>query len=113
MTKTTMLTLTGAALALTLSAAAGAASAQPYGGWEPINQRQAQLEQRIHSGIRDGSLTRVEARQLRGEFRNIARLEARYRVNGLSQWERTDLDRRFDRLSAQIRHERHDYQRRG
>jgi len=42
------------------------------------------------------------------EFHDIARLEARYRVNGLSNWERADLDRRFDRLDAQIRFERHD-----
>ena len=38
----------------------------------------------------------------------IARLEHRYRRDGLSQWERADLDRRFDRLSYQIRDERRD-----
>ena len=113
MRKATTLALIGAASALALSAAAGTAAAQPRGAWQSINQRQAQLDRRIDEGVRHGGLTRAEATRLRGEFRSIARLEARYRVNGLSGWERTDLDRRFDHLSAQVRNQRHDYQRRG
>ena len=127
MKKLTTLTLIGAASALALSATA--ASAQVYGdrdgyrndsyrsdyrgdrnGWRSIDQRQAQLDRRIDQGLRNGSLTRREAWRLRAEFRDIARLEARYRMNGLSGWERADLDRRFDQLSAQIRYERHDNQ---
>ena len=123
MKKLTTLTLIGAASALALSATA--ASAQPYGdrdgyrgdsyrsdrnGWRSIDQRQAQLDHRIDQGLRNGSLTRREAWRLRAEFRDIARLEARYRMNGLSGWERADLDRRFDQLSAQIRYERRDNQ---
>ena len=120
-TKTT-LALIAAASALTLSAAA---SAQPYGArtdgrydsraavqtrWVSINQRQAELDRRIDMGIRHGDLTRNEARRLRIEFNQIAQLESRYRANGLSAWERADLDRRFDRLSLKIRGERHDNQ---
>lgn len=117
----TTLTLIGAsALALT----AGAAAAQPRydgphgdrhdgryearGPWISINQRQAQLEQRIQRGVRSGDLTRREARRLQWEFNQLAQLESRYRRNGLSAWERNDLDRRFDVLSAKIRIERHD-----
>jgi hypothetical protein len=81
------------------------ASAAP---WVSINQRQATLDQRIDGGIRNGSLTRNEARQLRSDFQGIARLEARYRSNGLSNRERADLDRRFDTLSARIKYDRHD-----
>lgn len=117
MKKLTTLTLIGAASALALTATA--ASAQPYNGrhdgyrgdrgaWTSINERQAQLDRRIDQGVRNGSLNRREASRLRGEFTQIARLEARYRVNGLTGWERADLDRRFDTLSAQIRAERHD-----
>ena len=73
-----------------------------------INQRQAQLDRRIDQGLRSGQLTRQEAYRLRGEFQTIARLETRYRVNGLSQWERADLDRRFDVLSDRVRLERSD-----
>jgi Ni/Co efflux regulator RcnB len=92
---------------------ATAASAQPYRGhndWMSVNQRQAQLQHRIDRGVAHGDLTRREAYRLQHQMRNLARLEARYRMNGLSSWERADLDRRFDRLSAQIRFERHDRQ---
>ena len=104
----------------------GAAIAQPYGydrgdyradrayapAWVSINDRQARLDRRIDQGIRSGQLTRREAWNLRNQFTQISRLEARYRVNGLSSWERADLDRRFDNLSSQIRAERRDDQRR-
>lgn len=60
-------------------------------------------------GVRNGSLTRVEATRLRAESRQIAQFEYRYRrTNGLQGWERNDLDRRFDNLSRKIRMERHD-----
>jgi len=104
--------IAASALALT----AGAASAQSYRGydrgyergWTPIDVRQDQLNRRIDRGVENGQLSRREAWRLRSEARDITRLEARYRVNGLSGWERADLDRRFDALSAQIRYERHD-----
>jgi len=107
-----------AAAALT----AGAASAQPgygggYGGggggrWMPIEARMERIDFRIDQGLRSGQLTRNEAYRLRAEFRDIERLEARYSRNGLSGWERADLNRRFDQLSAQIRWERRDNDRR-
>jgi hypothetical protein len=119
--KTAFATLAAAAA---LVAVAAPAAAQPYSpqnhdrpwsedrhtdrGAYNINERQARLDQRIDSGLRRGDLTRREAFRLRAEFRDIARLEARYRTNGLSRWERSDLDRRFDHLDAQIRFERHD-----
>jgi Ni/Co efflux regulator RcnB len=70
--------------------------------------RVARLDQRIDMGIRSGSLTRNEAWRLKGDLRETARLQARYSRGGLNGWERADLDRRFDRISAQIRYERHD-----
>ena len=80
-----------------------------YRGWQPINLRQRQLDQRIDVGVRNGSLSRREAASLRTQFNQLVRLEANYRRGGLTRWERADLDRRFDRLSAQIRHERRDW----
>ena len=101
--KRTLLTL--AALAA-VTAAPLAANAQP---WQSINQRQANLEQRINQGVRSGSLTRPEAARLRGEFKSISRLEVSYRrSNGLSMRERADLDARFDRLNRQIQVQKHD-----
>ncbi|PZO05295.1 MAG: hypothetical protein DCF28_03950 [Alphaproteobacteria bacterium] len=107
-------------LALTLAAGAVAmpAAAQNYSrddarrynqaNWQNINQRQANLDRRIDRGIQNGALSRREAGRLRGEFNALARLEQNYRRGGLTQWERADLDRRFDRLAAQIRYERRD-----
>jgi hypothetical protein len=88
-------------------AVAAPASAQQ---WQNINQRQANLDQRIDVGVRNGSLTRAEAARLRSDFNSLARREAQYRRNGLSVAERRDLDRRFDALSARIRYERNDRQ---
>lgn len=102
------LTLMAATAALALSA--GAASAQ---SWMSVNERQANLDARIDAGVRSGDLTRNEARELRGAFGDIAALEARYRADGLSAWERSDLDRRFDALSSRIRYDRNDNQDRG
>ena len=79
-----------------------------YNNWQSINQRQAQLDRRIDQGVRSGQLSRREATRLRSEFNSLVRLEGQYRRGGLSAWEHTDLDRRFDRLSAQIRYERND-----
>ena len=101
-------------LILSMAAAAaltsGVAAAQPYGypgrergEWMSINHRQAMLDRRIERGVQTGQLTRREAWNLRAQFNQIARLETRYRRNGLSEWERADLDRRFDRLAMQIR----------
>jgi hypothetical protein len=91
------------------------ASAQAYGpgygrgGYQDVGgDRVARLDQRIDVGIRSGGLTRSEAWRLKGDLRETARLESRYRRGGLSGWERADLDRRYDRISAQIRYERHD-----
>ena len=100
-----------AATALTVAAPA---LAQGYydGGWTSIDRRQAQIDRRIDIGVRNGSLTRNEAMRLRGELGDLARLEANYRRNGLNNWERADLDRRFDRLSYQVMAERRDNDRR-
>jgi hypothetical protein len=81
---------------------------QTYGGWQSINVRQANLDRRIDQGVRNGQLSRREATRVRSEFNALLRLEASYRRGGLTAWERSDLDRRFDRLSASIREERRD-----
>lgn len=107
MTMRTLILTAVAASALT----AGVATAQPFGWgwgrqdsrWMPIDERQEQLAFRIDQGVRNGELTRREAYELRMQFNDIARLEARYRWNGLSGWERADLDRRLDALTLDVR----------
>jgi hypothetical protein len=88
-----------------LALSAGAAAAQT---WVSIDDRIARLDNRIDAGVQSGQLTRFEARQLRADFNALVNLETRYEVNGLSAWERQDLDRRFDQLRMRIRMERTD-----
>lgn len=102
-----------ALLAATAVSATLPALASAQQGWVNINQRQAQLDQRIEVGVRNGQISRAEAARLHAEFSDIARLEATYRRDGLSMNERVDLDRRFDALSMRIRAERTDNDRRG
>ncbi|MBX7250136.1 MAG: hypothetical protein K1X35_13960 [Caulobacteraceae bacterium] len=73
--------------------------------WTSINQRQRRLDERIDRGVRSGCLSTREAARLRTVFRDIAALESRYRRTngGLEDWERRDLDRRFDLLGADIK----------
>lgn len=106
------LLLTLAAGSALVAVAPGVASAQ---AWMSINQRQANLDQRIEQGVRSGELTRAEAITLRGEFRTLEQLEAQYRVSGggLDARERADLDQRFDRLSERVYAQKHDRDDRG
>ena len=89
-----------------LAAAPGFAHAQAWN----VNERQAALEARIDTGVRQRTITPLEATQLRGEFQAIAGQEAIYRSSapGLTDAERDDLNRRFDILSAKIRIDRTD-----
>lgn len=104
-----------AALAVVAATAlmATAAAAQPYSyarssDWEPINQRQMRMERHIERGVMRGTLTASEARRLHMQMRQIAHVEARYRINGLSRAERAELDRRFDQVATAIRFESRD-----
>lgn len=78
------------------------------GGWQSISQRKYQLDRRIDQGERNRQLSRREAARLRAELNQLVRLEYSYMRGGLSARERMELDRRYDRLSAQVRAERRD-----
>jgi hypothetical protein len=81
---------------------------QNYGGWQSISQRKFQLDRRIDVGLRNGALSRREARGLQTQLNSLIRLERNYMRGGLTRWERNDLDRRYDRLAVQVRMERRD-----
>jgi hypothetical protein len=98
--------LTLAATAAALTGLTGTATAAPFGG--NVNQKEAQIAQRIDQGIRNGALTRSEARNLQVRLAQIQRLEQAYRRGGLNMNERRDLDRRLDALSMSVRVDRHD-----
>ena len=110
--------------AMATFAAAAPAMAQPYGsdysrgpdyerghnGYygrdaDDVSQRIRQISFRIERGQRDGSLNWREARMLRSQVQYLAQ---RYRYDGLNGWERADLNHRLERLSFQVRGERHD-----
>ena len=82
---------------------------QSYQNWQSINDRKYNLDRRIDQGVRDRSLSRREADRLKGELNALVRLERTYLRGGLSRTERAELDRRYDRLSAQVRSERRDH----
>lgn len=82
---------------------------QDRGGWQNIAQRKYQLDRRIDQGERNRSLSRREATRLRYELNALVRLERTYMRGGLSYRERAELDRRYDRLSMQVRMERRDH----
>ena len=112
--------LASVAAVAALTAVAAPAAAQPYGarhdrGYDDagsVNGRQAMIERQIERGVRTGQLTGREAARLQDEFRDIQRLEARYRWNGLSRAEAIDLDRRLDDLQVNVRMARRDDDRR-
>jgi hypothetical protein len=82
-----------------------------YGRWQGFGDRIDGLDRRIDDGERTGDITRSEAVRLRDDLRDIARTEARYsRSDGLSGWERDDLDARLDRLDVRVSRERRDMQ---
>ena len=78
------------------------------GGWQNISQRKYQLDRRIDQGERNRQLSRREATRLRYELNSLVNLERSYMRGGLSFRERAELDRRYDRLSMQVRAERRD-----
>jgi hypothetical protein len=113
------------ALVLVAASVAVPAAAQSYGqhdrggrdgpryeqnrGWQPISQRKYTLDRRIDVGQRNGQLSRREANRLRNELNALVRLEYSYQRGGLSARERSELDRRYDSLSRQVREERRDH----
>ena len=78
------------------------------GNWQNISQRKYQLDRRIDRGERNRQLSRREATRLRYELNALVSLERSYMRGGLSFRERAELDRRYDRLSMQVRAERRD-----
>lgn len=116
--KTIIATLAAAAA---LTAVAGPVAAQPYRDYDRyeqsgyrdhdryeqrrwgVSERVETAERRIESGLRNGELRPREAARLRAELHEFARLENRYRANGLTRRERIELDDRHRALIADMR----------
>jgi Ni/Co efflux regulator RcnB len=94
-----------------LAAAAAPAVAAPQHGerFAPQVSRADVLELRIQRLEDRHQISAREARNLKAQVRATKQLEWRYARDGrLSNSERADLDRRFDRIQADLRHERRD-----
>lgn len=78
-----------------------------------VNARQHNQHDRIRDGVRDGSLTRQEAHDLRAEQKSIRAEERQYKSDGvLTRDERQDL-RQDQRVASQhIYQEKHDAEQR-
>lgn len=78
---------------------------------QQINARQDQQMHRIKDGVRTGSLTRNEYRELMQEQQRIRAMEQRFRADGtIDSREFKRLDRALDQASRNIRDEKHDRQ---
>lgn len=76
-----------------------------------INQRERHQQARIADGVKDGELTRKEARKLEKQQANIHAAEARAKADGeFTPKERTKIQKRQDKASHQIYREKHDNQ---
>lgn len=73
-----------------------------------IYQRLDRIALRIDRGHQRGNLTNGEARRLRNQLDDIARLEQRYRFDGISRWEWQDLNRRIATLQQRVQNQRFD-----
>ncbi|WP_396595301.1 hypothetical protein [Brevundimonas sp. R86498] len=80
------------------------------GGWNGsgLNGEQARLAQRIDRAAYYGRISRREAAGLRYQLEEYQRIEWRYRRDGLSRWEREDLQRRLHRIERDLHDERRD-----
>lgn len=73
-----------------------------------LNAEQDRLSQRIDRAAYNGRISRREAAGLRARLADYQRLEWRYRRDGLSRWEREDLQRRLFHIERDLRGDRRD-----
>lgn len=72
-------------------------------GERPFADRRARLDTRIDTAVRDGSLSRGEADQIRREYDEIVRLEDQYSADGnVSPQQRSDLRARYRNLAQRV-----------
>ncbi len=80
-----------------------------------LERREDRQQDRINQGIGSGSLNRRETYHLEKQQARIDRTEDRFRSSGgkLTNRERGILERRYNRASRNIYHQKHDAQRYG
>lgn len=82
---------------------------RPYS--QQVNARQDRQMERIQAGMRKGSLTRAEFRELMQEQNQIRAMEQHFRADGfIDAREFQRLDHALERADLSIRAEKHDRQ---
>jgi hypothetical protein len=94
--------------ALATASAAFAQASAPANASQEVLQRQANQQQRIDNGLKDGSLSTREAARLEKKEAGLDRTIARDEKNGLTPQEAHRINQRENALSRQIHAERHD-----
>ena len=78
-----------------------------------VNVRQHHQHARIAQGVKSGELTKVEAKDLRGDQKELRQEEAAYKADGkLTKAERKDLHKDLNENSKEIYLEKHDAEKR-
>jgi len=76
-----------------------------------VNARQEHQDKRIKRGVKSGELTKHEAKELRGDQRDVKQLEKAYKSDGtLTNAERKDLHHELNQNSKDIYKQKHDGQ---
>jgi hypothetical protein len=76
---------------------------QQYGQDVSFDARISNLETRLSAGLRAGTIDRREAWSLRRELSQLRQLNAQYSMNGMTQYERQDLQQRLRSLREEMR----------
>ncbi len=72
-------------------------------GRRPLGSGSAQFDARLDAGIRDGSIDRYAATDLRADYQALVQLEARYAADGrMTTQERAELGRQYQELSQRV-----------
>ena len=76
-----------------------------------VNERQEKQQHRIDQGVKNGELTKREARHLETRQRHIDKTEQRFKADGdLTKTERAKLHKMEDKSSQAIYRQKHDAQ---
>lgn len=69
----------------------------------PLGSGSAQFDARLDAGIRDGSIDRYAATELRADYQALVQLESRYAADGrMTAQERAELGRQYQALSQRL-----------
>lgn len=69
-----------------------------------VDTRIDQVEGRLQRGIENGTIRGSDAAAIRSDIRSLRYLYSQYNRNGLTQWERTELDRRLQTIRSRLQY---------